>query len=112
MIATGSEVSLAIETAEKLEQEGKSVRVVSMPCMDIFDRQDDAYRQSILPSNVRARVGVEAGSGLCMSKYIGLDGEVLCMDSFGESAPADLLFEKFGFTVDNLLEISKRVINR
>ena len=112
LVATGSEVSLAIETAEKLEQEGKSIRVVSMPCMDIFDRQDDAYRQSILPSNVRARVGVEAGSGLCMSKSIGLDGEVLCMDSFGESAPADVLFEKFGFTVDNLLEISKRVINR
>ena len=112
LIATGSEVSLAIDTAEKLEQEGKSVRVVSMPCMDIFDRQDEAYRQSILPIEVRARVGVEAGSRLCMSKYVGLDGEVLGMDTFGESAPADVLFEKFGFTVDNLLEISKRVIYR
>ena len=112
LIATGSEVSLAIDTAEKLEQEGKSVRVVSMPCMDIFDRQDEAYRQSILPIEVRARVGVEAGSRLCMSKYVGLDGEVLGMDTFGESAPADVLFEKFGFTVDNLLEISKRVIER
>ena len=112
LIATGSEVSLAIDTAEKLEQEGKSVRVVSMPCMDIFDRQDEGYRQSILPIEVRATVGVEAGSRLCMSKYVGLDGEVLGMDTFGESAPADVLFEKFGFTVDNLLEISKRVIDR
>ena len=99
VIATGSEVGLAMAAAEA---SGKNVRVVSMPATDVFDSQDDAYRESVLPSSCTARVAVEAGVRDFWRKYVGLDGAVVGIDTFGESAPAGDLFKHFGFTVDNV----------
>lgn len=103
LIATGSEVELAVEAAAKLTEQGKAVRVVSMPCTEIFDKQDAAYRESVLPAAVRKRVAVEAGIADFWYKYVGFDGAVVGMTTFGESAPAEALFEEFGFTVDNVV---------
>ena len=103
-IATGSEVQLAVQAAEALEAKGRRVRVVSMPCCEVFDRQDAAYRESVLPSAVRARVAVEAQSAAWWWKYAGLDGRVVGMGTFGASAPAGKLFPHFGFTVENIAE--------
>ena len=110
LIATGSEVALAFHAAEELEKEGRKVRVVSMPCCEVFDRQDAAYKEAVLPCACRARVAVEAGCTQGWYKYVGLDGNVLGLDHYGESAPAGLLFEKFGFTVDNLVKVAKSVL--
>ena len=110
IIATGSEVALAFHAAEELEKEGRKVRVVSMPCCEVFDRQDAAYKEAVLPCACRARVAVEAGCTQGWYKYVGLDGKVLGLDHYGESAPAGLLFEKFGFTVDNLVKVAKSVL--
>ena len=110
IIASGSEVALAIDSADILEKEGKSVRVVSMPCMDIFDNQTKEYKEKILPNSVRTRLGIEAGSSLCMSKYVGLDGIVIGIDTFGASAPADTLFKKYGFTVENVVSKAKELM--
>lgn len=101
VIATGSEVALAVEAAA---QSDKQVRVVSMPSTDVFDAQDAAYRESVLPSTITSRVAVEAAIGDGWYKYVGLAGRVICMNSFGESAPAPLLFKEFGFTVENVLD--------
>ena len=103
-IATGSEVQLAVEAADKLTAQGRKVRVVSMPCCELFDKQDAAYRESVLPSAVRARVAVEAQATGTWWKYVGLDGRVIGMESFGASAPAGKLFEHFGFTVENAVQ--------
>lgn len=103
-IATGSEVALAMNAREKLSALGKRVRVVSMPSTDLFDAQDKAYRNSVLPPNVTARIAVEAGISDFWFKYVGLDGDIIGMTSFGESAPAEQLFEMFGFTVDNIVD--------
>ncbi|HEC27943.1 MAG TPA: transketolase, partial [Gammaproteobacteria bacterium] len=108
IIATGSEVSLATAAAEALS--GKNIRVVSMPCTSVFDAQDDAYRESVLPSAVRARVAVEAGVSGFWQKYVGFDGKVVGIDRFGESAPASDLFEEFGFTVDNVVSTVESVL--
>ena len=108
IIATGSEVSLAIAAAEALS--GKKVRVVSMPCTSVFDAQDEAYRESVLPSAVRARVAVEAGVTDFWLKYVGFDGKVIGIDRFGESAPAGELFKEFGFTVDNVVSSVESVL--
>lgn len=110
IIATGSEVALAFHAAEELEKEDRKVRVVSMPCCEVFDRQDAAYKEAVLPCACRARVAVEAGCTQGWYKYVGLDGKVLGLDHYGESAPAGLLFEKFGFTVDNLVKVAKSVL--
>ncbi|WP_432647974.1 transketolase-like TK C-terminal-containing protein, partial [Mitsuokella sp.] len=110
LIATGSEVSLAIEAQEELAKSGLDVRVVSMPCMDLFEKQDEAYKESILPKNVRARVAVEALSSFGWGRYVGLDGATVCMESFGASAPAAKLFEKFGFTKEHVTEVAMKVI--
>ena len=104
LIATGSEVGLAVETADTLSAEGRKVRVVSMPCTEVFDRQDAAYRESVLPSGVSARVAVEAGIADFWFKYVGLNGRIIGMRSFGESAPAEQLFAEFGFSVENILK--------
>ncbi len=109
LIATGSEVSLAMEAAEKLESEGKAVRVVSMPCTDRFDAQDAGYRDSVLPPSVRARVAVEAASADYWARYTGLDGAVVGMRSFGASAPAAELYREFGITVDTVIEAARAV---
>ncbi len=104
LIASGSEVELAINAQEELITKDIDARVVSMPCMELFDMQDDSYIESVLPSSVRARVAIEAGSSFGWHKYVGLDGDVLAIDHFGASAPADILFEKFGFTVERVVE--------
>ena len=103
LIATGSEVGITVEAADKLAAAGTKVRVVSMPSTDAFDKQDAAYRESVLPKAVSARVAVEAGIADYWFKYVGLNGAIIGMHSFGESAPADLLFKEFGFTVDNVV---------
>ncbi|AIN19252.1 transketolase [Yersinia rochesterensis] len=102
-IATGSEVELAVAAADQLTAAGRKVRVVSMPSTDAFDKQDAAYRESVLPSAVSARVAVEAGIADYWYKYVGLNGAVVGMHTFGESAPAELLFKEFGFTVENVV---------
>jgi len=110
IIASGSEVSLSIEAKEALAKEGIDVRVVSMPCMDIFEKQPLEYKEKVLPKSVRARVAVEALSEFGWGKYVGLDGKTVCLDRFGASAPAGVLFKEFGFTVDNVVKTVKEVI--
>ncbi len=103
LIATGSEVGITVEAADKLAAAGTKVRVVSLPSTDVFDKQDEAYRESVLPKAVTARVAVEAGIADYWYKYVGLNGAIVGMTSFGESAPAEQLFKEFGFTVDNVV---------
>jgi len=102
LIATGSEVELAMQAADVLSKEEVRVRVVSMPSTDVFDSQDVAYRESVLPSKVKRRVAIEAGVSAGWLKYVGLDGCVVGLDRFGESAPAEVAFEYFGFNVENI----------
>jgi len=109
LIASGSEVSLAVETKALLAKENIDVRVVSMPCMDLFEKQTEEYKASVLPKNVRARVAIEAATDFGWGKYIGLDGDTVTMKGFGASAPADILFKKFGFTVENVSAVMKKV---
>ncbi|CAI1899962.1 transketolase [Serratia entomophila] len=103
LIATGSEVGITVDAADKLTAAGRKVRVVSMPSTDAFDKQDAAYRESVLPAAVSARVAVEAGIADYWYKYVGLNGTIVGMTTFGESAPAEQLFREFGFTVDNVV---------
>lgn len=110
LIASGSEVSLAIDSAKALAEEGVSVRVVSMPCMELFLEQDKSYQEEVLPKHIRARVAVEAGASLSWGQFIGLDGTTVTLDRFGESAPGNVLFEEFGFTVDNVKKAVKEVL--
>ena len=110
IMASGSEVSLAIEAKEILAEENIGVRVVSRPCMDIFEKQSDDYKESILPKAIRARVAVEALSEFGWGKYVGLDGKTVCIDRFGASAPAEVLFKEFGFTAENVVKAVKAVI--
>ena len=110
IIASGSEVSLSIEAKEALAKEGIDVRVVSMPCMDIFEKQPLEYKEKVLPKSVRARVAVEALSEFGWGKYVGLDGKTVCLDRFGASAPADVLFKEFGFTTENVVKAVKSVL--
>ncbi|MGL5007183.1 MAG: transketolase [Plesiomonas sp.] len=109
-IATGSEVELAMQAAEQLTAEGRQVRVVSMPATDVFDKQDAAYRESVLPAAVTARVAVEAGIADFWYKYVGFGGRIMGMTTFGESAPAELLFKEFGFTVENVVAKAKEIL--
>ena len=109
-IATGSEVALAFHAAEELEKDGKKVRVVSMPCCEEFDRQSAEYKEQVLPAAVRARVAIEAGTTTTWYKYVGLDGKVLGLDHYGASAPADKLFERYGFTVANAVAVGKSLL--
>jgi len=109
-IATGSEVELAVKAADVLIAEGKKVRVVSMPSTNRFDKQDAAYRESVLPAAVTKRVAIEAGITDFWYKYVGFEGRVVGMNSFGESAPADQLFKLFGFTVDNVVAKAKEIL--
>ncbi|EGR9009521.1 transketolase [Vibrio vulnificus] len=110
LIATGSEVELAVKAAEQLTAEGNKVRVVSMPATDTFDKQDAAYREAVLPSDVTARIAIEAGIADFWYKYVGFDGRIIGMTTFGESAPADQLFEMFGFTVENVVNTAKELL--
>lgn len=110
LIATGSEVEITLMAAEKLTVSGHKVRVVSMPSTDLFDKQEIAYRESVLPSTVSARVAVEAGIADYWFKYVGLNGAIVGMTSFGESAPADKLFTEFGFTVENIISHAEALL--
>ncbi len=107
LIASGSEVELAVEAKARLAKDGIDVRVVSMPCMDLFEEQTEEYKESVLPKAVRKRVAVEALSGFGWDRYVGLDGAVVSMKGFGASAPAGLLFQKYGFTVEHVAETVK-----
>ncbi len=110
LLATGSEVGLAVDAAKVLQGDGVAVRVVSMPCTERFDAQDAAYREAVLPKAVRARLAIEAGMAGFWQRYTGLDGEVIGMTGFGESAPAGELFKLFGFTVDNVLARARALL--
>ncbi|MGX2950939.1 transketolase [Ursidibacter sp. B-7004-1] len=109
-IATGSEVELAVKAAEVLTSEGRKVRVVSIPSTNVFDAQDEAYRESVLPSSVTKRVAIEAGIADFWYKYVGFGGRIVGMNSFGESAPAGELFKLFGFTVENVVAKAKEIL--
>jgi transketolase len=110
LIATGSEVELAVKACEELTAKGKKVRVVSMPSTNVFDAQDEAYRESVLPSSVTKRVAVEAGVTDGWWKYVGSNGRVVGLNRFGESAPAGQLFKEFGFTVENVVKNVEAVL--
>jgi len=110
LIATGSEIGLAMDSAAKLESDGVAVRVVSMPSVDFFNAQDQDYRDSVFPANVTKRIAIEAGTSAAWYQFVGLEGKVIGMDRFGESAPANELFEYFGFTVDNVVQTAKSIL--
>ena len=110
LIATGSEVGLAMEAREKLQAADIPTRVVSMPCWEFFDAQPDRYKDSVLPSSVKARLAIEAGVGLGWSKYVGDSGDTLTVDRFGASAPAEDVFRDYGFTVDNVVKKAKALL--
>ena len=107
LIGTGTELDLCVQAAAQLRAEGKNVRVVSMPCVDLFEEQDAAYRESVLPTACRKRLVVEASSSFGWHKYTGFEGDTVSIDRFGASAPGPLLMEKFGFTVDNVVAKAK-----
>ena len=107
LIASGSEVELVLKAADILAVQGYTARIVSMPCMELFEQQDEAYRESVLPKSLRKRVAVEAGSSFGWARYVGLDGATVCMEGFGASGPAAQLFEKFGFTAERVAETVK-----
>ncbi len=109
LIASGSEVGLIVEARQKLKEAGISSRIVSMPSWELFDAQPREYRNAVLPPDIRARLAVEAGVSQGWRKYIGDSGDIVCMDRFGESAPAKDLFKKFGFTVDNIIVRAKKL---
>ena len=110
IIATGSEVELAMNACEDLTAKGKKVRVVSMPSTSVFDAQDAEYRQQVLPLEVTSRLAIEAAMSDFWYKYVGLDGRVIGMTTFGESAPAEELFREFGFTLENVLIVAEDML--
>jgi len=110
LIATGSEVGLVMDAARELQQEGMRVRVVSMPCVELFADQEDDYRNTVLPPSVSCRVAVEAGVGNGWYPYVGSEGSIISMDRYGGSAPAPQLFEKFGFTVERVSSIVRKLL--
>ena len=112
LMASGSEVNLIVSAKAELEKLGISARVVSVPCMEEFEKQSASYKESVLPRSVRARIAVEAASPMSWYKYVGLDGKIIGMERFGESAPAKKLFEKFGFTVENVVNTTRELLNK
>lgn len=111
LISAGSEIELVVSAAKALTEEGRKVRVVSLPCTERFDNQDAAYKESVLPKAVRKRLAVEASIAGFWERYVGLDGKVIGMTSFGESAPANVLFKHFGFTPENVLAQARELLN-
>jgi len=107
LIASGSEVGLAVEAQQKLSAEGIEVSVVSMPCQELFDQQSTEYQENVLPMAVRKRLAIEAGASQSWYKYVGLDGKTLTIDHYGASAPGEKIFEEFGFTVEHVVELFK-----
>jgi len=109
LLATGSEVKLAIEAAEKLVEEGTKAQVVSMPCFELFEKQTQEYKDSVIPPHVKARVGIEAGIDQGWWKYLGDNGIFIGMSDFGISAPQDLCYKHFGITTEKVIEAAKKV---
>tara|TARA_Y100001968_G_scaffold295613_1_gene303161 strand:- start:153 stop:578 length:426 start_codon:yes stop_codon:yes gene_type:complete len=112
LIGTGTELDLCVQASKKLTEEGKKVRVVSMPCIELFEEQSESYKEEVLPSNIRKRLVVEAAESFGWHKYIGLDGDSVTMNGFGASAPGGLCMEKFGFTVDNVLDKARSLLKK
>ena len=112
LIATGSEVNLAVSAKAELAKDGIDARVVSMPCVEDFEAQSEKYKESVLPKKVTARLAIEAGSPMCWYKYVGFEGKVMGIETFGASAPAKKLFEKFGYTVENVVANAKAVLGK
>jgi transketolase len=112
LIGTGSEVHLCVQAYEQLKGEGVKARVVSMPSWELFERQDEAYREQVLPSAVRARVAVEKAGAFGWERWVGLRGAVVGMRSFGASAPLKQLQQKFGFTVENVVKVAREVMEK
>ncbi len=112
LIATGSEVSLALAAREQLQKDGVATRVVSMPCCELFDEQPEDYRAQILPPGVTARLAIEAGARLGWDRYVGLNGDVVCLDRFGASAPGDKVMRELGFTPENVATRAKALLKR
>jgi transketolase len=110
LIGTGGELHLCVDAAEQLRGEGKKVRVVSMPCWELFDAQDEAYRESVLPKAVTKRLAVEAGSSFGWCRYLGIEGRSISIDRFGASAPGEVCLEKFGYTVENVVAQAKSLL--
>jgi transketolase len=110
LIATGSEVGLAMQAREQLEAEGVGTRVVSMPCWELFDEQSAEYRESVLPRSIKARFAIEAGVSMGWAKYVGDEGDMLAVDKFGASAPAEVVFREYGFTVENVVKKAKALL--
>jgi transketolase len=112
LMATGSEVSLALEAHAQLASEEVRCRVVSMPCWELFDKQPDSYRDAVFPPTVRARVSIEAASPFGWERYVGLDGAMMSVAEFGASAPGPVVMREFGFTTERVVELAKRVLGR
>jgi len=112
LMAAGSEVQLIVEVQKILKEQGIDARVVSMPSWEIFEEQTDEYKESVLPGKVRARLAVEAGTSFGWHKYTGLDGDILAIDRFGASGKANILFEEFGFTAENVVKKAKAVVSK
>jgi transketolase len=110
LMASGSEVYLVYEAAARLAAEGLNVRAVSFPSWELFEEQDEAYRQAVLPKRITKRLAVEAGAGLGWERYAGSQGALITMERFGASAPGKILFEKFGFTIENVVEKAKELL--
>jgi transketolase len=112
LMASGSEVSLVVEAGMRLAMEGVNVRLVSVPSWELFEKQDAAYRESVLPAAIGARVAVEAGIGMGWEKFTGQSGAILSIDRYGASGPAPILFKEFGFTVENVIQKAREVLSR
>jgi transketolase len=110
LIATGSEVSLALEAREQLQTDGIPTRVVSLPCLELFEEQSDEYRNDVLPSTVAARLAIEAGVRQGWDRYAGPNGDVICLDRFGASAPGDTALKNLGFNVENVVTRAKSLL--
>ena len=112
LIGSGSELQLVVEAKAKLEERGKSVRVVSMPSENIFEQQDQAYRDSVLPPDIRRRLAVEAGAPMSWYRWVGLDGDIIGMTTYGASGKSEEVMKHFGFTVDNVVERALKLLAR
>ncbi len=111
LIATGSEVGIALNAANQLNDQGKNVRLVSMPSTDVFDAQDNSYKESVLPSNITKRLAIEAGVPDYWSKYVGFDGDTIGLARFGASAPGDVVMKHFGFSEENIVKHALEMLN-
>ena len=110
LLATGSEVSLALEAREQLQQDGVATRVVSMPCLELFEEQSQEYRDEVLPPSVTARLSIEAAVGQSWDRYVGLKGDKICLDRFGASAPGDVALKNLGFNVENVVKRARGLL--